>query len=186
MAAYVRYYKRFSKTYHVQLQLESIVLKRKSLPSVSPLVDANFTAEVETLVLTAGHDAQKLERRVDRRVAGRRSDDPDARLPHRAAAGRHGHARRERRVLLQHLRTGQPLADLTADHARPLRRLCTGGCWGGCGRGSATGDRGQRSALLGRGRRRAAPGALGLRPSPTPRCLPATRARAPERRAGRA
>jgi DNA/RNA-binding domain of Phe-tRNA-synthetase-like protein len=60
MAAYVRYYKRFNKTYHVQLQLESIVLKGKSLPSVSPLVDANFTAEVETLVLTAGHDAEKL------------------------------------------------------------------------------------------------------------------------------
>jgi DNA/RNA-binding domain of Phe-tRNA-synthetase-like protein len=61
MAAYVRYYKRFNKTYHVQLQLESIVLKGKSLPSVSPLVDANFAAEVETLVLTAGHDATKLE-----------------------------------------------------------------------------------------------------------------------------
>jgi DNA/RNA-binding domain of Phe-tRNA-synthetase-like protein len=61
MAAYVRYYKRFSKTYHVQLQLESIVLKGKSLPSVSPLVDANFAAEVDTLVLTAGHDATKLE-----------------------------------------------------------------------------------------------------------------------------
>lgn len=61
MAAYVRYYKRFNKTYHVQLQLESIVLKGKGLPSVSPLVDANFVAEVETLVLTAGHDAAKLE-----------------------------------------------------------------------------------------------------------------------------
>jgi len=61
MAAYVRYYKRFSKTYHVQLQLESIVLKGKSLPSVSPLVDTNFAAEVDTLVLTAGHDATKLE-----------------------------------------------------------------------------------------------------------------------------
>jgi DNA/RNA-binding domain of Phe-tRNA-synthetase-like protein len=61
MAAYVRYYKRFNKTYHVQLQLESVVLKGKSLPSVSPLVDANFAAEVETLVLTAGHDVTKLE-----------------------------------------------------------------------------------------------------------------------------
>ncbi|MEW6690754.1 MAG: phenylalanine--tRNA ligase beta subunit-related protein [Pseudomonadota bacterium] len=61
MAAYERYYKRFGKTYHVQLQVESIVLKGKSLPSVSPLVDANFAAEVETLVLTAGHDAAKLQ-----------------------------------------------------------------------------------------------------------------------------
>lgn len=61
MAAYEQYYKRFDKTYHVLLQLESIVLRHKSLPDVSPLVDANFTAEVDTLVLTAGHDAAKLE-----------------------------------------------------------------------------------------------------------------------------
>jgi DNA/RNA-binding domain of Phe-tRNA-synthetase-like protein len=60
MSAYEQYYKRFNKTYHVQLQLESIVLKGKPLPNVSPLVDANFVAEVETLVLTAGHDADKL------------------------------------------------------------------------------------------------------------------------------
>jgi len=60
MAAYARYYKRFGKTYHVLLQVESIVLKGKSLPNVSPLVDANFIAEVETLVLTAGHDADRL------------------------------------------------------------------------------------------------------------------------------
>ncbi len=33
MAAYDNYYKRFNKTYHVQLQLESIVLHGKNLPS---------------------------------------------------------------------------------------------------------------------------------------------------------
>jgi len=60
MAEYDRYYTRFNKTYHVQLQLESIVLKGKHLPDVSPAVDANFMAEVETLILTAGHDSQKL------------------------------------------------------------------------------------------------------------------------------
>jgi DNA/RNA-binding domain of Phe-tRNA-synthetase-like protein len=61
MSAYNKYYKRFSKTYHVLLQLESIVSKGKSLPDVSPLVDSNFVAEVDTLVLTAGHDAAKLQ-----------------------------------------------------------------------------------------------------------------------------
>ncbi|NTV36046.1 MAG: hypothetical protein HGA53_03750 [Anaerolineaceae bacterium] len=60
MAAYERYYKQFDKTYHVLQQVESIVLKGKNLPNVSPLVDANFMAEVETLVLTAGHDVAKL------------------------------------------------------------------------------------------------------------------------------
>ena len=61
MSAYEQYYKKFNKTYHVQLQVESIVLKGKSLPNVSPLVDSNFIAEVETLVLTAGHDVAKLQ-----------------------------------------------------------------------------------------------------------------------------
>src|SRR5262245_28562455 len=60
MAEYDRYYTRFKKTYHVQLQLESIVLKDKRLPDVSPGVDANFMAEVETLILTAGHDVDRL------------------------------------------------------------------------------------------------------------------------------
>jgi len=60
MAAYHQYYRRFDKTYHVLLQLESIVLKGKTLPSVSPAVDANFIAEVDTLVLTAAHDVAKL------------------------------------------------------------------------------------------------------------------------------
>lgn len=61
LADYVHYYKRFDKTYHVLLQFESVVLKGKALPSVSPLVDANFAAELETLVLTAGHDAARLQ-----------------------------------------------------------------------------------------------------------------------------
>jgi DNA/RNA-binding domain of Phe-tRNA-synthetase-like protein len=64
MSEYERYYKRFDKTYHVLLQLESLVLKGKNLPNVSPLVDANFMAEVETLVLTAGHDVARLHQPV--------------------------------------------------------------------------------------------------------------------------
>ena len=64
MSAYEKYYKRFEKTYHVLLQVESIVLKGKSLPNVLPLVDANFIAEVETFVLTAGHDVAKLHEPV--------------------------------------------------------------------------------------------------------------------------
>jgi DNA/RNA-binding domain of Phe-tRNA-synthetase-like protein len=61
MDAYHRYYRSFGYTYHVLLQLESVALKGKSLPNVSPLVDANFAAELETLILTAGHDVAQLE-----------------------------------------------------------------------------------------------------------------------------
>lgn len=61
MQPYHRYYRKFGYTYHILLQLESIVLKGKSLPNVSPLVDANFAAELDTLILTAGHDVAQLE-----------------------------------------------------------------------------------------------------------------------------
>ena len=60
MGAYHHYYRKFGYTYHVLLQLESVVFKGKSLPNVSPLVDANFAAELETLILTAGHDVAIL------------------------------------------------------------------------------------------------------------------------------
>ncbi|HZY41437.1 MAG TPA: phenylalanine--tRNA ligase beta subunit-related protein [Anaerolineae bacterium] len=59
--AYNAYYKSFKKTYHVQLQLESIALKGKSLPSVAALVEAMFMAEIKNLLLTAGHDLDTLQ-----------------------------------------------------------------------------------------------------------------------------
>jgi DNA/RNA-binding domain of Phe-tRNA-synthetase-like protein len=60
MASYRAYYKGFKKSFHLQLQLESLVLKGKPLPEINPLVDANFMAELEHLILTAGHDLNKL------------------------------------------------------------------------------------------------------------------------------
>lgn len=61
LSAYRVYYKTFGQTYHVQGQLESVALKGKALPNVSPLVDASFLAELDTLVLTASHDADQLD-----------------------------------------------------------------------------------------------------------------------------
>ena len=61
LQAYETYYRRFDKTYHVQLQLESIVFKGKSIPSVAALVEAMFMAEVKDLLLTAGHDLDALQ-----------------------------------------------------------------------------------------------------------------------------
>ena len=58
--AYSAYYKRFKKTYHVLLQLESIAFKGRSLPSVAGLVEAMFMAEIKNLLLTAGHDLDAL------------------------------------------------------------------------------------------------------------------------------
>ncbi len=61
LQVYGEYYKRFKKTYPVQLQLESIVLKGKSIPSVASLVECMFMAEVKNMLLTAGHDLDKLQ-----------------------------------------------------------------------------------------------------------------------------
>ena len=61
LQAYGKYYKRFKKTYHVQLQLESIVMKGKPIPSVASLVEAMFMAEIKNMLLTAGHDLDVLQ-----------------------------------------------------------------------------------------------------------------------------
>jgi DNA/RNA-binding domain of Phe-tRNA-synthetase-like protein len=56
MQAYRAHYRRHKKSYHVQLQLESLLFKGRSLPKVMPLVDTMFMAEMKNLLLTAGHD----------------------------------------------------------------------------------------------------------------------------------
>jgi len=61
LQVYGEYYKNFKKTYHVQLQLESIVLKGKSIPTVASLVECMFMAEVKNMLLTAGHDLDTLQ-----------------------------------------------------------------------------------------------------------------------------
>ena len=61
MAAYDAFYRPFRKTYHVQLQLESVVFKDKPIFSPSALVVCMFMSELKTGLLTAGHDHSLLE-----------------------------------------------------------------------------------------------------------------------------
>ncbi len=61
LEAYRAYFKRFGKTYHVQLQLESVALKGKPLRAGSSLVLAMFASELNSRLLTAGHDLSKVE-----------------------------------------------------------------------------------------------------------------------------
>ncbi len=67
--AYDAYYRSFGKSYHVQLQLESLVNARRPIASPGALVQAMFMAELDTLVLTAGHDAAAVEGPVCVQVA---------------------------------------------------------------------------------------------------------------------
>lgn len=57
---YIDYYKKFQKTYHVLLQLESIVFKNKSIPRVASLVETMFMAEMKNFLLTAVHDLDTI------------------------------------------------------------------------------------------------------------------------------
>jgi DNA/RNA-binding domain of Phe-tRNA-synthetase-like protein len=61
LQAYNAYYKRFKKTYHVQHQLESVVWKGREIPRAAGPVEAMFMAELENLLLTAGHDLDTLQ-----------------------------------------------------------------------------------------------------------------------------
>ena len=56
LPGYAAYYKRFGQRYHVAMQLESVAHKEKPVPRPGALVTAMFVAELEHLVLTAGHD----------------------------------------------------------------------------------------------------------------------------------
>lgn len=67
--AYAAYYKRFKKTYHVLLQLESVALKGRAIASPGGLVQAMFMAELESCLLTAGHDTDAIEGPVRVRAA---------------------------------------------------------------------------------------------------------------------
>ncbi len=69
LMAYRAYYKGFRKTYHVLLQLESIVHKGKAIPGGPALVEAMFMAELSNLLLTAGHDLDSLSPPVRIEVA---------------------------------------------------------------------------------------------------------------------
>jgi DNA/RNA-binding domain of Phe-tRNA-synthetase-like protein len=69
LQAYAAYYRGFRKTYHVELQLESVLLKGRAIPRSPALVAAMVAAELKNLLLTAGHDLAAIEPPVTLDVA---------------------------------------------------------------------------------------------------------------------
>jgi len=61
LAAYADYYRARGKTYHVRAQRESVASGRRPIPSRAALVKAMFMAELQNLILTAGHDLDAVE-----------------------------------------------------------------------------------------------------------------------------
>ena len=58
--AYTAFYRAFGQSYHVLLQLDSVAVKRKPIASGTALVQAMFMAELDTQLLTAGHDLDAI------------------------------------------------------------------------------------------------------------------------------
>ena len=69
IAVYDGYYGHFGKSYHVLLQLESVVFKGKPAGRGSALVLAMFLAELKNQLLTAGHDLAVVQLPVRVEVA---------------------------------------------------------------------------------------------------------------------
>lgn len=69
LQAYHQFYRQFDKTYHVQLQLESVVFKNKTIPRQAALVEAMFMAELKNFLLTAGHDLDAVKGEMHAEVA---------------------------------------------------------------------------------------------------------------------
>jgi DNA/RNA-binding domain of Phe-tRNA-synthetase-like protein len=69
MHAYRAYYKRYRKTYHVLLQLRSVALEQKPIPSVAALVEVMFMAELRNGLLTAVHDLGAVEEPITLSIA---------------------------------------------------------------------------------------------------------------------
>jgi Uncharacterized conserved protein len=57
---YRDYYKKFHKTYHLILQLESILKKDREVPEAGAFVEAMFIAEMKDFILTAGHNLEAV------------------------------------------------------------------------------------------------------------------------------
>ncbi len=70
LAAYAAYYRRFKKTYHVLLQLESVVFKGRDIGGGLPLVTAAFIAELRSQLLTATHDLDAVHQPLRLLAAG--------------------------------------------------------------------------------------------------------------------
>lgn len=60
LPAYAAYYKRWAQRYHVGMQLESVAQKGKAVPRVAALVEAMFVAELHNMLLTGGHDLDRI------------------------------------------------------------------------------------------------------------------------------
>jgi len=57
---YVRFFKKFKKTYPVMMQFESVLFKGRPFPRNNPVAEVPFLMEIVTHVLSGTHDADQI------------------------------------------------------------------------------------------------------------------------------
>ena len=62
---YVRFFKKFKKTYPVMTQFESVLLKGRPFPRFNPVAEVPFLMEIVTHVLSGTHDADQISGTVE-------------------------------------------------------------------------------------------------------------------------
>ncbi len=67
--SYTSYYKKFGYSYPVLAQLESLLKGKKTLHAESGLLQAMFLSELESMLLTAGHDLSQLQMPLQLKLA---------------------------------------------------------------------------------------------------------------------
>lgn len=71
---YVRFFKKFKKTFPVMLQFESVVLKDRPFPSFNPVAEVAFLLEITNKVLSGAHDINCIDGDVTLYIATEKED----------------------------------------------------------------------------------------------------------------
>lgn len=71
---YVKFFKKFKKTYPVMLQFESVCFKDRPFPAFNPISEIAFLAEITTFVLSGAHDIDNISGDVQLYIADSRED----------------------------------------------------------------------------------------------------------------
>lgn len=70
---YVRFFKKFKKTYPVMLQFESVMFKGQPFPQDNPVTEVPFLLELTSFVLSGTHDIDRLEGPVELYLASEKT-----------------------------------------------------------------------------------------------------------------
>ncbi len=76
---YVRFFKKFKKTYPVLMQFESVMFKGRSFPEFNPVSEVAFLMEIVTYVLSGAHDINQIQGSVELYSAVRKEEFPGLR-----------------------------------------------------------------------------------------------------------